>query len=236
MIQPQIIKPGVWPSSRHRIFLSTLGQMGDGMASLRGAFVELYDEGKASVSVRRNLPCIQTRYILSCRLRFTISRRSTPSWLIVNRGWAGPSASGSRRDGWIVGADGSSGPGRGLPGGMKEESRLGGVGGGAGTRGRLSSLVVASHSPSPSPFSSSTSVDSDAGASCAATCTVGGAGEPVNSSANSSTVRAYRKEGGGIAGNDTDSRVKNIFFRHMKRVTSYAPSSKKYTRVLSPRM
>jgi hypothetical protein len=25
-------------------------------------------------------------------------------------------------------------------------------------------------------------------------------------------VRAYRKEGGGIAGNDTDSRVKNIFF------------------------
>jgi len=187
MIRPQIKKSGVWPSSRHQIFLSTLGQMGDGMASLRGAFVELYDEGKASVSVRRNLPCIQTRYILSCRLRFTISRRSTPSWLIVNRGWAGPSASGSRRDGWIACADGSSGLG-----GMKEESRLGGVGG-AGTRGGLSSLAVASHSPSPSPFSSSTSVDSDTGASCAATCTVGGAGEPVNSSANSSSWKKYTR-------------------------------------------
>ncbi len=172
--------------------------------------------GKASVSVRRNLPCIQTRYILSCRLRFTISRRSTPSWLIVNRGWAGPSASGSRRDGWIVRADGSSGLGRGLPGGMKEESRLGGVGG-AGTRGRLSSLVVASQSPSPSPFSSSTSVDSDTGASCAATCTVGGAGEPVNSSANSSTVRAYRRPGE-LPGTTPIRGLKPFFFRHMKRV------------------
>jgi hypothetical protein len=144
--------------------------------------------GKPSASVRWNLPCIQTRYILSCRLRFTSSRRSTPSCVMVNRGWASPDMSGPRRDGWTTCTDGSGGLRRVTPGALdEEESRLGGD---AGQSGKSSSLAPHSPSSSPSPFSSSTSVDADPCPCCSWTCAAGGAGEPVNNNASSSAIKA----------------------------------------------
>lgn len=172
--------------------------------------------GKPSASVRWNLPCIQTRYILSCRLRFTSSRRSTPSCVTVNRGWASLSTSGPRRDGWITCTDPSSPLGAVGEGG----SRLSGIGADA-----TSSLAPQSPpSSSPSPFSSSSSLGAeDSWACCSWLCAAGGAGEPVNNNASSSV--AQEEEG---------RRAESQLFSGLD--ARYAPSSKKYTRVLSPRI
>ena len=159
------------------------------------------------VSVRRNLPCIQTRYILSWRLRFTSRRRSTPSCSMVNKGWASPSVAGSRNDGWIVLVDGSSATlafGLGLENGLVERpvDERGGLPAGPGT-GSCASVYSSPVSPGSSPWSLSSSPSSlplfsrllvplD---SCAWTWTrfVFGVGEPVNSSASSSKTISDQK-------------------------------------------
>jgi hypothetical protein len=164
---------------------------------------------------------------LSCRLRFTSSRRSTPSCIMVNRGWGSPSTPGSRRDGCITCLDGS---GLGLWAVDGEKSRLGDIGGDARPSGERSSFAPQSPSSSPSPFSSSTSVEATCCCSCK--CAVGGAGEPVNNNASSSAAKAKTREN---ARNKEESNFFNL--DHLDDDgCRYAPSSKKYTRVLSPRM
>ena len=58
-------------------------------------------------SIFRNLPCIQTRYILSCLFRFTMRRLSTPKCSVINIGCGGHPTRGDRRLGWM--SDGGSG-------------------------------------------------------------------------------------------------------------------------------
>lgn len=157
--------------------------------------------GAPSASVRWNLPCIQTRYIFSCRLRFTSSRRSTPSCIMVNRGWANPSASGPPcRDGWITCRDGSGlglepEPGRGPLRAADDEESGSRLGGGMAADDDAS-RPSGKRSSSSSPFSSSTSTSVGSCAcccNCACACAAGGAGEPVNNNANSSAQLQVKK-------------------------------------------
>jgi hypothetical protein len=179
---------------------------------------------------------------LSWRLRFTSRRRSMPSCSVVNRGWVSPSAAGSRRDGWIACVVGSvvvqlgsvsPGPDEGLRPGT----------------GTCCASVRSSHvkkspfpssSPSPPPFPSSGSAPLGLYI-CTWTGAVGVAGEPVNSIASSSAgsdqiplatqKRNERAEGSAEGGKGICREQCRLRFAY-----GYAPSSKKYTRVLSPRM
>ena len=136
--------------------------------SLRRSTVEIDDEGRPSISARQNLFCIQTRYISSYRLQFTSNRRSTPSYLMVNRGGAAQVrwVSAACRDGWITCTDTSS----------------------RGTRqNRLRRYLV---------FAVTMFVIKFGADSCACRgwiCAVGDAGEPVNNNASSSAARKKNK-------------------------------------------
>ena len=117
----------------------------------------------------------------------------------------------------------------------ESESRLSGIDANADADASRSS---GKRSSSSAPFSSSisASVDSntDSCACCcsswACACAVGGAGKPVNSNASSSVAKKWKRRG---------QMEVSFFFGGGARVhlgARYAPSSKKYTRVLSPRM
>ena len=51
-------------------------------------------------SIFRNLPCIHTRYILSCLFRFTMRRLSIPRCSVTNIGCRGQLTRGDKRLGW----------------------------------------------------------------------------------------------------------------------------------------
>lgn len=59
------------------------------------------DKEQAGHDNFRNLPCIHTRYILSCRFRLTMRRLSTPSCSVANFGGEGGWGV-SNRFGWIL--------------------------------------------------------------------------------------------------------------------------------------
>lgn len=154
-----------------------------------------------------NLPCIHTLYIFNCRFRLTRRRRSTPSCSIVNKGGDVRTRCGEQR----LGCMDEAWVGRGPPDSFNvagcEVSEVSGISDG---------ISIWDEYDVEESTSSSVSVSTWV---LVVVSWVGNTGDPVNSSASSSSLNRHK-----------------YFQSNNIRVPRLSPSSKKYTRVLSPRI
>lgn len=192
----------------------------------------------------RNFPCIQTRYILSWRLRLTRRRRSTPSCSILNSGcgsfdaaivakcvaeFARPDGPGSGPDCAFMQGSSTGDPEvvKGVDTALSQFA-VGDIRSGEGNGG-VSVGGFCDRPPSSSLSFASSTYSMIGGWDCFC---VGTAAEPVNNDANSSSwVRVNRAIQCGFAHVSTANEFHVTCGRNI-----LSPSSKKYTRVLSPLM